>query len=108
MTSIRYTKTREDLATYAKVCRNLVEAMSDGMILRFVFNNDDTVEGYLHRVQMDAQLSDYGRYWGYIEILGEDRNLHIIDLLDVKYIQCITSEDMIRKYANAGVINIAE
>lgn len=107
MITINQTQTREELNKYAQICHQLTTAMIDGLILRFILANGNVFEGYLHRMHMDSSGAMHGNYWGYVEILTEDNKPQIIDLLSVNYIKCITTREILQKYADKGVISIA-
>jgi hypothetical protein len=108
MITIRQTQTREDLRKYTETCRKLTQAMQDGMILRFILDDEVPIEGYLHRVHMDAKGAIYGNYWGYVEVITEQNIPYIIDLLQVKDIQNITTQGVLQKYADRGVILLVD
>lgn len=108
MITIRQTQTREELKKYTQTCHQLTAAIMDGMILRFALDNGNTVEGYLHRMHMDAGGAVHGNYWGYVELLTEQNAPYIIDLLNVKDVQSITTPEILTRYAEKGVISIVE
>jgi len=108
MITIRRTQTQQELKKYAQICHQLTAATMEGMILRFTLDNGTVVEGFLNRMQMDASQKTHGIYWGYVELLTEQNVLYMIDLLDVKEIQNITTKEVLRRYADKGVITVGE
>ncbi len=78
----------------------------DGMILRFILESGDTVEGYVDRIHVDA--SHHGKYYGHVELTTEQNALFMIDLFEIKEIENITSKDLLKRYADKGIIRIGD
>jgi hypothetical protein len=106
MITLRRTQTQEEIKRFSDTFHMLTVKTADGMMLRLTLEDGSVVEGYVLRMHMDA--SHHGHYFGHVELVTEENTLYMIDLLDIKGVENITTKDLLRKYADKKIITVSD